>query len=144
MSMVGTLSSAHDIEVVNADGKTIYYNYNSDKTELSVSYDAYLNKYSNLIPSNNKYNWTCEFCSHENKDLIINKVDLPLNDTIEKSTKNIEDVSSAMYENYNMTYNVAKEKYNEDLGSLDEIKKLLKEKRKVIQSLGPINVNAIE
>ena len=67
-----------------------------------------------------------------------------LNDTIEKSTKNIEDVSSAMYENYNMTYNVAKEKYNEDLGSLDEIKKLLKEKRKVIQSLGPINVNAIE
>ena len=67
-----------------------------------------------------------------------------LNDTIEKSTKNIEDVSSSMYENYNMTYNVAKEKYKEDLGSLDEIKKLLKEKRKVIQGLGPININAIE
>ena len=34
MSMVGAKVSAHDIEVANADGVTIYYVCNSDKTEL--------------------------------------------------------------------------------------------------------------
>ena len=46
---------------------------------------GYLNKYSNLIPQeNNKYEWKCEFCSEINKDIIINKKDIPLNDCIEK------------------------------------------------------------
>ena len=49
-----------------------------------------------------------------------------------------------MFEDYSMTYLTAKEKYVPDLGSNDEIKKLVKEKRKVIQELGPINVNAVE
>ena len=44
---------------------------------------AYLNKFSNLISKDDKYDWQCEFCSTLNKDLIINKVDLPLNETIE-------------------------------------------------------------
>ena len=42
-----------------------------------------MNKYSKLIPKKDKYEWICEFCSNINKDLVINKVDLPLNDTIE-------------------------------------------------------------
>lgn len=33
-------SSAHDIEVKNADGVTIYYKYNSKKTELAVTYQG--------------------------------------------------------------------------------------------------------
>ena len=49
-----------------------------------------------------------------------------------------------MLENYNLTYALAKEKFKEDLGTNEEIKTLVKEKRKVIQELGPINVNAIE
>lgn len=49
-----------------------------------------------------------------------------------------------MFEDYSLTYANAKEKYKDDLGSNEEIKKLVKEKRKVIQDLGPINVNAIE
>ena len=49
-----------------------------------------------------------------------------------------------MYESYSMTYATAREKYREDLGTSEEIKQLAKEKRKVIQELGPINVNAIE
>ena len=44
---------------------------------------AYLNKFSNLVPKGDKYDWQCEFCSNLNKDLTINKVDLPLNETIE-------------------------------------------------------------
>ena len=42
MSVVGTKASAHDIEAVNADGVTIYYVWNSDTTELSVSWRASL------------------------------------------------------------------------------------------------------
>ena len=58
MSMVGARASAHDIEVANADGVTIYYRWNSDKTELSVSCrgsfsGSYENEYSGnvVIPS---------------------------------------------------------------------------------------------
>ena len=50
MSMVGAKSFAHDIEVKNADGVTIYYNYINDGKELEVtfrgsSYDSYRNEY---------------------------------------------------------------------------------------------------
>ena len=63
MSMVGAKASAHDIEVKNADGVTIYYVWNSDKTELAVSYrggssTSYSNEYSGnvVIPSSVTYN----------------------------------------------------------------------------------------
>ena len=54
MSMVGAKALAHDIAVENADGKTIYYEWNSDKTELSVSYrgsayNSYSDEYSGNI-----------------------------------------------------------------------------------------------
>ena len=38
MSLVVTKSFAHDIEVNNAEGKTIYYNYINNRTELEVTY----------------------------------------------------------------------------------------------------------
>ena len=37
MLMLPLVASAHDIEVANADGVTICYNYNSDGTELIVT-----------------------------------------------------------------------------------------------------------
>ena len=37
-SMRGLMVSAHDIEVPNADGVMIYYNYINDGTELEVSF----------------------------------------------------------------------------------------------------------
>ena len=54
LSFVGiTKAFAHDIEVVNADGKTIYYNIDYG-TALSItfrdsSYDSYSNEYSGNI-----------------------------------------------------------------------------------------------
>ena len=63
---------------------------------------------------------------------------------LEKANVRIEEITNSMYESYSMTYATAREKYKEDLGSSEEIKQLAKEKRKVIQELGPINVNAIE
>ncbi len=63
---------------------------------------------------------------------------------LEKANVRIEEITNSMYESYNMTYATAREKYKEDLGTSEEIKQLAKEKRKVIQELGPINVNAIE
>ena len=54
MSMVGAKSFAHDIEVANADGKTIYYNWTNNNTELSVSYrgisaTSYENEYTENV-----------------------------------------------------------------------------------------------
>ena len=54
MSMVGTKALAHDIEVQNADGKTIYYNYINDGTELEVtfrgsSYNDYSGEYQGNV-----------------------------------------------------------------------------------------------
>ena len=37
MSMIGIKATAHDIEVVNSDGVTIYYVWTNDNTELAVS-----------------------------------------------------------------------------------------------------------
>ena len=63
MSMVGLNASAHDIEVKNADGVTIYYNYINNSTELAVTYrGSYYNSYSNeyegnvVIPESVTYN----------------------------------------------------------------------------------------
>ena len=48
---------------------------------------SYLNKYSELIPTEekDKYNWKCEFCFNENKNIYINKENLPKTECFEKS-----------------------------------------------------------
>ena len=57
--LTGTTTYAHDIEVQNADGVTIYYNYINDGTELEVTYrgdnyELYNNEYFGavIIPEN--------------------------------------------------------------------------------------------
>ena len=54
LSMICIGASAHDIEVANADGVTIYYNYSSDGTELIVTYrglnfNTYDKEYSGTV-----------------------------------------------------------------------------------------------
>ena len=54
MSMAYTMASAHDIAVANSDGKTIYYNYNSDGSTVSVTYQgtdysSYSNEYTGTV-----------------------------------------------------------------------------------------------
>ena len=63
MSMLGIETFAHDIAVENADGKTIYYVWVNNKTELAVSYrgsdySSYKNEYSGtiIIPESVYYN----------------------------------------------------------------------------------------
>ena len=53
MILLPLVASAHDIEVKNADGKTIYYNYINDGKELEVTFrgDSY-NDYSNRYQGN--------------------------------------------------------------------------------------------
>lgn len=50
MSMLGTMASAYDIAVPNADGVTICYNYTNDK-ELEVTYQKFdiLGNYLNMV-----------------------------------------------------------------------------------------------
>ena len=87
---------------------------------------------------------------YESKDKITNdQINLEneanrLSTLLEKANLRIEEITNSMYESYNLTYALAREKYRDDLGSSEDIKRLAKEKRKVIQELGPINVNAIE
>ena len=56
ISMLGVNASAYDIAVANADGKTIYYNYINNNTELAVCH--WYNKYwgSVVIPESVTYN----------------------------------------------------------------------------------------
>jgi len=64
MSMIGIQAFAHDIEVANADGVTIYYKYiNINSTKLAVTYRgsesySYDNEYSGnvVIPETVTYN----------------------------------------------------------------------------------------
>ena len=54
MILLPLVASAHDIEVQNADGVTIYYNYINDGKELAVTfrgdrYDSYSNEYQGNV-----------------------------------------------------------------------------------------------
>ncbi len=57
-SIVGANVYAHDIEVANADGVTIYYKWANNQTELAVSYSYYSDRYSGAvsIPESVTYN----------------------------------------------------------------------------------------
>ena len=48
MLLLPLVASAHDIEVQNADGVTIYYNYINNGTELEVTYSN-SNKYQGNV-----------------------------------------------------------------------------------------------
>ena len=52
---------------------------------------AYLNKYSvlNLTPQSNIYEWQCEFCFNINKNLHIEKDNIPKNESIEKCIESL-------------------------------------------------------
>ena len=57
------MANAHDIEVKNAQGVTIYYNYINDGTELAVTYrgtlyNSYIDEYTGevIIPEEVTYN----------------------------------------------------------------------------------------
>ena len=53
MILLPLVASAHNIEVKNADGVTIYYNYINDGTELAVTYRDYSpSSYSNEYQGN--------------------------------------------------------------------------------------------
>ena len=62
MLLVASTATAHDIEVANTDGKTIYYVWTNNQTELAVSYrgssySAYSSEYSGnvVVPSSVSY-----------------------------------------------------------------------------------------
>ena len=49
MILLPLVASAHDIQVKNADGVTIYYNYINNGTELEVTYSSYSNEYQGNV-----------------------------------------------------------------------------------------------
>ena len=110
--------------------------------ELQKSVDEKTNlKNSNLSNRKEFYDAKDKLTSEQ---ILLEQESNRLANLLEKSNYKIEEITKSMFENYNLTYAMAKEKYKEDLGTNDEIKTLVKEKRKVIQELGPININAIE
>ena len=94
--------------------------------------ESYLNKYSKLVPKGeNKYEWNCEFCSHLNENITIDKNNIPKNETIEnclepqivkETNKDDEstlifcfDISGSMCQSYNVGTQL-KEKFNKIIG----------------------------
>ncbi|MCQ2609666.1 MAG: chromosome segregation protein SMC, partial [Lachnospiraceae bacterium] len=63
---------------------------------------------------------------------------------LEKSTEKLGELTNYMYTEYNLTYNEAKEQCNIGDQSEQDLKKLIKEKKKEIANLGPINLGALE
>ena len=55
MILLPLVASAHDIEVQNADGVTIYYNYINNNTELEVTYGSYSYQGNVVIPEEVTY-----------------------------------------------------------------------------------------
>ena len=94
---------------------------------------AYLNKFSNLKPTNqkDKYSWKCEFCQYVNNDLLIEPINLPKNEVIEncilppiqKETSKDDDsslifcfdISGSMCQSYNIGEEL-KQKFNKIIG----------------------------
>lgn len=104
----------------------------NSKTELK---NSYLSNRKEYYDSKDKIT---------NEQITLEQESTRLATILEKANLKIEEITNSMFEDYSLTYVSAKEKYKEDLGTIDDIKKYVKEKRKIIQDLGPINVNAIE
>ena len=131
-----------------------------DKEELINKFNNQINDINNLVKckqdeilkkneeKNSNLSNRKEY--YESKDKLSNEqINLEqesskLESILERSNSKIEEITNSMFENYQLTYANAKEYYKADLGTSEDIKKLAKEKRKVIQELGHINEDAIE
>ena len=96
-----------------------------------VKCESYLNKYSTLIPKDDKFEWKCEFCSTINSNILLEKENLPKNEIIEnclepiivkETNKDDEstlifcfDISGSMCQSYNVGTEL-KNKFNKILG----------------------------
>ena len=49
VALLPMVTYAHQIEVANADGITIYYNYNDNRTELEVTCQGIKNNQGNVV-----------------------------------------------------------------------------------------------
>ena len=96
-----------------------------------IKCQSYLNKYSTLIPKNDKFEWKCEFCSTINSNILIEKENIPQKEIIEKCLEPIIvketnkdddstlifcfDISGSMCQSYNVGAEL-KNKFNKILG----------------------------
>ena len=102
--------------------------------------ESYLNKYSNLIPKENGYQWKCEFCFHLNENVNIDKNNIPKSEVIEnclepqivKETNKDDDtslifcfdVSGSMCQSYNVDRKL-REKFNKIIGKKPPVQRSL-------------------
>ena len=101
-----------------------------------VKCESYLNKYSILVPKDNRFEWKCEFCSTIN-NILIEKENLPTKEIIENCLEPIIvkeinkdddstlifcfDISGSMCQSYNVG-NELKNKFNKVLGKKPGVK----------------------
>lgn len=83
LSMSGATAFAHDIEVMNDDGVTIYYVWTNNNKELAVSfigdsYSNYSNEYSGIvrIPASVTYNGSTYSVTSVNEDGVVDVADI--------------------------------------------------------------------
>ncbi len=78
------------------------------------------------------------------KLLAMEKESMHVQNRKEKFEQRMETLTSYMLEEYNLTYQAAKDKFSDEFANLQELKKLAGEMKGRIRKLGPVNVNAIE
>ena len=127
-----------DIENINKEITDI----NNEIDKINQEIISNINKKEELLQNRNEY--------YESKDRIANELisleqeQFKLNSNIEKSTQKIQEVTQKSFDEYQLTYESAKEKFIEDFGSIQDIKNKMSEIRKDMTALGDVNVRSIE
>lgn len=117
-------------------------NLNKRLSEINESINNDTDRKNTLLGNRKEY--------YESKDKIateqisLEQEAFKLSSNIDKSSQRIQELTQKNFDEYEMTYDSAKEKYTDEYDSINTIKTNLVEIRKKIQALGNININAIE
>ncbi len=117
-----------------------------DSSDLFEEIESEINEYTE---KKNQLSRTLRKLIHDREDLSKSLSDLGKEIyRLENQKENLENASDKqinyMWEEYELTYNMARELRNEEMTDLSEMKKKISEIKGEIRKLGSVNVNAIE
>ena len=114
----------------------------NDLIDLDKAINDLTNEKDSLLSNRKEYYDSKDRLSSEL--LSLKQQESKLENSIEKSSLNIEEITKKNYEEYGMTYESAKEKYDEQVANDKDLKDNISEIKRQISQLGPISIDAIE
>ncbi|MDO5564846.1 MAG: chromosome segregation protein SMC [Eubacteriales bacterium] len=140
-----TNSSASIIDEKNEEIKQLSYKIEELNILLKQYDDEIIEKTKEkelLLASRDEY---FESTDKITEDIVhLEKELIRLQNQIEKHESTIQNISSHMYDDYQLTMKECEEKYSNEYDDTNELKSMIKERQKRIREMGPININAIE